>query len=88
MVFIAPQTGPSNGSDWALESWPEIGDCAETERLDALFLHRPWRLELSQIRDGHWHPGLSPAIRRTSYHWLQSSPCRSTGDDTGRDIRP
>lgn len=28
----------------ALEPWPQIGDWVRENRLDALFLHRPWRL--------------------------------------------
>lgn len=28
----------------SLDSWPTLGDWAARERLDALFLHRPWRL--------------------------------------------
>lgn len=35
----------------ALEPWPGIGKWAASERLDALFLHRPWRLPGGELGD-------------------------------------
>jgi len=43
----------------ALESWTQIDDWVSRERLDALFLHRPWKLQLEQ---------LEPDIGVVSYH--------------------
>jgi putative NIF3 family GTP cyclohydrolase 1 type 2 len=34
----------------ALEPWPQIAAWSEAERLDALFLHRPWKLRLGELR--------------------------------------
>lgn len=38
------ETVPVTRLGLALEPWPELATWAETRRLDALFLHRPWRL--------------------------------------------
>lgn len=35
----------------ALEPWPGLADWAQTERLDALFLHRPWKLQQGELPD-------------------------------------
>ena len=35
----------------ALEPWSDIGMWVRHERLDALFLHRPWHLNLQQVPD-------------------------------------
>ncbi|HEY9600343.1 MAG TPA: Nif3-like dinuclear metal center hexameric protein [Allocoleopsis sp.] len=43
----------------ALESWTQIEDWVNRERLDALFLHRPWQLELEQLK---------PDVGVVSYH--------------------
>lgn len=33
----------------ALEPWPELSEWARGENLDALFLHRPWKLQPGQV---------------------------------------
>ena len=76
---------PSDGRDvrrlgLALEPWPGLSAWVETERLDLLFLHRPWRLTDEQRRgliiqgmgvlayhlafDERLTTGLNPALAR------------------------
>ena len=42
-------TRPVRRLGLALEPWPTIDEWAENERLDAVFLHRPWKLQPWQL---------------------------------------
>ncbi|MBV8887795.1 MAG: Nif3-like dinuclear metal center hexameric protein [Chroococcidiopsidaceae cyanobacterium CP_BM_RX_35] len=52
-------TGPISRLGLALEPWPQLADWAIAERLDGLFLHRPWKLQSNQ---------LPPDIGVVAYH--------------------
>lgn len=54
-----PSTRPIRRLGLALEPWAQLPQWIEQQRLDALFLHRPWKLELEQ---------LSQEIGVVSYH--------------------
>ena len=41
-----PSERPLRRIGLALEAWPELPDWIETQQLDALFLHRPWKLDM------------------------------------------
>lgn len=43
----------------ALEPWPKLAEWAIAERVDAVFLHRPWKLQQNQ---------LAPDVGVVSYH--------------------
>ena len=45
-------TRPIRRMGLALEPWPEIGAWARAERLDAVFLHRPWQLDAGTLPPG------------------------------------
>ena len=44
-----PSTRPIQRFGLALEPWPQLSQWADRQRLDALFLHRPWKLEPEQV---------------------------------------
>lgn len=44
-----PSSRPVRRIGLALEPWNELADWAERAKLDALFLHRPWKLELARL---------------------------------------
>lgn len=44
-----PSTRPIARFGLALEPWAELAEWASAEQLDALFLHRPWQLQLGQL---------------------------------------
>lgn len=77
----------------ALEPWPAIDEWALEERLDAVFLHRPWKLQPWQL----------PTIGVVAYHLafderltigfnprladaLQIAPIETLGEKAGRPI--
>jgi putative NIF3 family GTP cyclohydrolase 1 type 2 len=43
--IVRPSTRPIRRIGLALEPWPQLERWVAAERLDALFLHRPWKLE-------------------------------------------
>lgn len=51
-VFRAGDGRPVARLGVALEAWPGLAAWAERARLDALFLHRPWRLAAGVLADG------------------------------------
>jgi len=44
-----PSTRPIRRIGLALESWTQLSQWASHRHLDALFLHRPWKLEPEQL---------------------------------------
>jgi len=52
-------TRPISRFGLALEPWSQLAEWAITERLDALFLHRPWQLQPNQ---------LAPDVGVVAYH--------------------
>ncbi len=50
-VYVT-STRPIGRVGLALEPWPEIGAWAQAERLDAVFLHRPWQLDAGTLPPG------------------------------------
>ena len=54
-----PSTRPIRRIGLALESWTQLSQWASHRHLDALFLHRPWKLEPDQ---------LEPDVGVVSYH--------------------
>jgi putative NIF3 family GTP cyclohydrolase 1 type 2 len=48
----APAARPVARLGLALEPWPQFAEWAESERLDAVFLHRPWKLLPGQPGEG------------------------------------
>ena len=46
-----PSTRPVKRLGLALEPWGQLPQWVESERLDALFLHRPWKLQLEAIAE-------------------------------------
>lgn len=44
-----PSTRPICRLGLALEPWAQLPQWVEQQRLDALFLHRPWKLQLGQL---------------------------------------
>src|SRR6476646_7304506 len=44
-----PSTRPIRRLGLALEPWPHLREWAITTQIDALFLHRPWKLEGEQL---------------------------------------
>ncbi len=44
-----PSQRPLQRIGLALEPWPQIALWAQQERLDALFLHRPWQLDIQAL---------------------------------------
>lgn len=54
-----PSTRPIRRIGLALESWTQLSQWASHRHLDALFLHRPWKLEPEQ---------LEPDVGVVSYH--------------------
>jgi len=52
-------TRPISRCGLALEPWSQLADWVSAERLDALFLHRPWKLQPNQ---------LAPDIGVVAYH--------------------
>lgn len=47
-VYV-PSTRPITRFGLALEPWVGLAEWASTAQLDALFLHRPWQLQLGQL---------------------------------------
>lgn len=45
----SPPSRPVRRIGLAIEPWPDIGEWVREQRLDALFLHRPWRLDLTKL---------------------------------------
>jgi putative NIF3 family GTP cyclohydrolase 1 type 2 len=54
-----PSTRPISRLGLALEPWPQLAEWASAERLDAIFLHRPWKLQPGQ---------LAPDVGVVAYH--------------------
>ncbi len=54
-----PSTRPISRFGLALEPWPQLAEWAIAERLDGLFLHRPWKLQPHQ---------LAPDVGVVAYH--------------------
>ena len=50
-VYVT-STRPIGRVGLALEPWPDIGEWAQAERLDAVFLHRPWQLDAGTLPPG------------------------------------
>ena len=48
--WFLPSARPVRRLGLALEPWPDISDWVNAERLDAVFLHRPWSLTEQQRR--------------------------------------
>lgn len=44
-----PSSRPIRRLGLALEPWPQLAQWVRNEHLDALFLHRPWQLQLQQL---------------------------------------
>ncbi len=53
-----PSTRPIHRFGLALEPWPQLSQWADRQRLDGLFLHRPWKLE----------PQVAPDVGVVAYH--------------------
>lgn len=77
----------------ALEPWPTIDEWAASERLDALFLHRPWKLQPWQLTetgilayqlafDERLTTGFNPRLADA----LQLSAIETLGEKAGRPI--
>lgn len=54
-----PSSRPIRRIGLALEPWAGLAEWANSKQLDALFLHRPWKLELNQ---------LAPDVGVVAYH--------------------
>ena len=54
-----PSTRPIRRIGLALEPWAGLAEWAKSQHLDALFLHRPWKLEVGQ---------LAPDVGVVAYH--------------------
>ncbi len=74
----------------ALEPWPGLAAWAEAERLDALFLHRPWGLEATSLPVLAYHyafderltTGYNPLLAKA----LGMSGLEVLGDKEGRPL--
>lgn len=91
-VFRAA-TRPVRRLGLALEPWPTIDEWADAERLDALFLHRPWKLQPWQLPergvlayhlafDERLTIGFNPRLADA----LQLTAIETLGEKTGRAI--